>query len=287
MALESHDVAVGVFTSALKLRERALSVQETWLREFPRAYLIGGSHGDPKLRMLTLGHEVGEDYRSAHRKQFLGLLELYRLFPDAKWFFITGCDAFVFAPNLIELLSRFDHREELLVGGHCGLVHVGGEPLLYPSGGPGFALSRPLLAAVAPGIRGFIVEWETEHPELGSACDAALAYFVRRERGVRLSYAEGFYHRPPYRYPGNTYKDGEGRDVNRAVIDRPIAFHNLSIREMYLLQGGVWPRAPGFPAKTFDKLAFFLSRRLRTKAVVNTVCRLIFARGVTLQRKHG
>ena len=148
MQLAACDIAVGVFTSALNLRERALSVQRTWLRAFPKGYLIGGWCRDRELKMISLGEAVGEDYQSAHRKQFLGLLELFRRFPDAPWFFITGCDAFVFAENLAALLSAYDPAEELLVGGHCGLVEIGGESLLYPAGGPP---RRPGLGARAFG----------------------------------------------------------------------------------------------------------------------------------------
>jgi len=276
MPIIVDDIAVGVFTSALNLRERALSVQETWLKSFSKGYLIGGSHFDPGLRMIALGGGVGENYQSAHRKQFLGLLELLKLFPDASWFYLTGCDAFVFANNLASLLTRYDASLELLVGGHCGMVEVDGEPLVYPAGGPGFALSRPLAEALAPCIPDFVGEWEKRQPALSTACDAALAYLAKRERGVRVSFEEGFYYGPPYYYPRNTYKDGEGNDVNRAVIPNPIAFHNLSIREMYLLQGGTWPRSPRLIDKAFDKLSMILTRKMHSRSFVNRICRYIY-----------
>jgi len=276
--LSADDIAVGVFTSALKLRERALSAQETWLADFPKGFLIGGYHEDAGLRMIALGEGVGEDYRSAHRKQFLGLLELFRRFPEARWFYLTGCDAYVFADNLVELLAGFDDREELLVGGHCGLARVDGEDILYPAGGPGFALSRALVEALADRIPAFVEEWERDQPGWATACDLAIAWLAKRERGVSLSYAEGFYYGPPYYYPSNTYKDGEGRDVNREVIAKPIAFHNLSIREMYLLRGGTWPARPGLAGKAFDKLSLIATRRLGSRSLVNNACRLLFAR---------
>jgi hypothetical protein len=278
-AVTAADIAVGVFTSALNLRERALSVQETWLKAFPQAFLIGGSHFDAGLRMISLGPEIGEDYQSAHRKQFLGIVELYRRFPEAKWFFVTGCDAFVFAENLASLLSRYDYREELLVGGHCGEVEVDGVRLIYPSGGPGFALSRALVEALVPLIPAFVEEWEKRQGALRAACDAALAFLALRERGVRVSFAEGFYHRPPYRYPQNGYKDGEGRDVNRPVIERPIAFHNLSIREMYLLAAGHRLKRPRLLARSFDAISTRVTRGMQSKTIMNRLSRALFARG--------
>ena len=279
MSLGLDEIAVGVFTSALNLRERALSVQETWLKAFPKGYLIGGYHRDPGLKLIRLGEGVGEDYRSAHRKQFLGLLELRRRFPDAKWHYVTGCDAFVFAENLRGLLDGLDPERELLVGGHCGRVEVDGEAVLYPAGGPGFALSRALLDSLAGAIPAFVEEWERRPGGLATACDLAMAYLALRERGVRLTYAEGFYYGPPYYYPGNPYKDGAGMDVDRAPIAKPIAFHNLSIREMYLLDSGRLPERPRFIDRCFDKASRIASRRLGTKTLVNRASRALYGRG--------
>ncbi len=156
-SLSIDDIAVGVFTSARNLRERALSVQRTWLRYFPKGFLIGGSCHDSKLRMINLDDGVREDFHSVHRKQFLGLMELYGRFPAAKWFFITGCDAFIYPWNLVKLLEGFDPEKELFIGGHCGTRMVAGEALVFPSGGPGFALSGALVKTLLPAIPGFIL----------------------------------------------------------------------------------------------------------------------------------
>ncbi len=287
MRHEFDEIVVGVFTSALHLRERALSVQETWLRQFQHGYLIGGWHKDPKLRMIALGKDVGEDYKSAHRKQFLGLIELRRRHPSAKWFYMTGCDAFVFPANLCHLLSQFDASKQYLVGGHCGMVTVEGVPLVYPAGGPGFALSGTLVDAILPAIPAFIEEWENSYPDLATACDAALAFLVKRECGVSVSFEEGFYYGPPYYYPHNTYKDGDGRDVNRDVIAHPIAFHNLSIREMYLLESGRWPTKPGLAAKIYDWAARIATRKFGSKSLVNRLSRLLFRRKHHFGRGNG
>jgi hypothetical protein len=277
-ALRPEEIAVGVFTSALNLRERALSVQETWLRAFPNGFLLGGYYGDPALKMISLGQDVGEDYHSAHRKQFLGLLELLRRCPEAKWFFITGCDAFVLPQNLIELLGSYDWRTELFVGGHCGRVPVNGEQLVYPEGGPGFALSRPLVEAIAPVIPAFIVEWERDQPSWSSSCDVALAFLIKRERGMMVSYVEGFYSLPPYRYPGNPYRDGEGNVVDRALVAKPFAFHRLSIREMYRLEAGKRLRKPRLFSRAYDKMGNLFSRRLHSHSIVNRISRFLFLR---------
>ncbi len=273
--LSIEDIAVGVFTSALNLRERALSVQETWLRDFPNALLIGGWKSDPELRMVSLGPNVGEDYASAHEKQFLGLLELRKRFPGASWYFLTGCDAYVYADNLRALLAGFDPGMELLIGGHCGQTAIDGERLIFPAGGPGFALSGALVEALAPAIPAFIGGWPAEHPELAGACDVAMARLAKRERGVAVTFADGFYSCPPYRYPGNPYLDGIGNVIDRPVSARPVAFHALGIREMYLLRRGRVLRAPGPIARAYDIGFRFVARRFRTKSLVNRISRVL------------
>jgi hypothetical protein len=274
-ALSAADIAVGVFTSALNLRERALSVQNTWLGSFPNAYLIGGWFMDPGLRMVSLGEGVGEDYRSAHRKQFLGLLELRRRFPQSKWFFITGCDAYVFAENLAALLSEFDSRDELLIGGHCGEASVDGESLIFASGGPGFAVSSGLVDAIAGRIPDFVEEWAAR-PDLCEATDVAMAYLAKRERGVSVTFRDGFYFLPPYAYPGTSYLDGSGRRVDGPPVQRPIAYHSLTIREMYALARGEPLSRPGPIEFCFDILSKLLVRKMHTRAIVNRAARSLF-----------
>jgi hypothetical protein len=278
--LSVDDIAVLVFTSALYLHERALSVHNTWLRNFKKGYLIGGYYYDPKLKMIALGEDVGEDYQSATKKQFLGLIRLLDLFPEAKWFYITGCDAYVFADNLVQLLEPFDPARDYFIGGHCGEVYINNEKLIYPGGGPGFALSNALAHKIRNRIPAFVEEWERTQTTLKPACDVALAYLLKRDFDIHVTYREGFYYGHPYDYPRNTYKDGEGNDINKEVIDHPIVFHTLSIREMYILhkKGWLWPRT--YMDRAFDKLSLFLSRKLKTKRIVNFMAICIYGIGI-------
>ena len=266
------EISVGVFTSALNLRERALSVQRTWLRDFPSGFLLGGKHVDPGLRMLSCGADVGEGYRSALKKQFVGLGLLVERFPAARWFFITGCDAYVYARNLEALLAGYDPSLDWFIGGHCARVEVDGESILYPSGGPGFALSRPLALKVCERAEAFVAKWEGRSDGLRGACDVAMAVLVVRILGRAFTYQEGFYHCQPYRYPGNPYLDGEGATVDKAPTDTPIAFHSLSIREMYQLDCGDDLRRPGILLRAVDYVAKRAARIFRTRYVVNDLC---------------
>lgn len=270
------DIAVVVFTSTLNLRERALSVERTWLSAFKKGYLISGFHKDPELKAISLGPDVGEDYQSANKKQFYGLKAVFDRHPEAAWFFITGCDAFLFPENLLPLLSTYDPEQDWFIGGHCGQVLVNGESLVYPGGGPGFALSRALTRKLLPHVEAIVQEWEGSQTVLKPSCDVALAYYLRKLFGISVTFVEGFYHCPPYYYPQNTYKNGLGQDMNTFVIDKPLAFHSLSIREMYALKKRGRVEKPTLSDKVFDKISLWLTRRLKTKRIVNGLARFLY-----------
>lgn len=206
-SLQFDDIVVGIFTSALNLRERALSVQNTWMKSFSNAYLIGG---------------------------------------------------------------------------HCGSVPVSGENIIFPSGGPGFALSQGLVKSISTKIPDFITEWLELAPDYSGACDLAMAYLVKRERGINITYEEGFYHLPPYRYPENIYLDGSGNPIEKEIIQHPIAFHTLSIREMYILYSKRQLKKPGLFAKTYDKLSFLLTRKFKTRSLINKLSSRLFLKSTAL-----
>ena len=272
--LSADDIAVCVYTSALNLRERALSVQNTWLKDFKNGYLIGGWYHDPALKMISLVPSVGEDYNSAHKKQFMGLVELYQRCPEAKWFYITGCDAFLFSNNLVALLTEYDAATPIFIGGHCGSATIDGQELIYPSGGPGFALSISLVASLVEHIPEFISTWEKRSDGYASACDVALTYLVKMKSDINLTYRQGFYHNPPYRYPDNTFKNGYGEDVNENVVSKPIAFHTLSIREMYALRMGKRLEVENHFARLFDAIIKKFGRLFHTKKFINVMSKI-------------
>ena len=270
--LGKSDIAIGVFTSSLNLPARALSVQLTWLREFPFGFLIGGYHLDPTLKMISAGSGVGEDYQSATKKQFLGLKRLIERHPDSLWFYITGCDAFIFSENLIRTLSQFCPDKDYFIGGHCNKITVNETDLIYPSGGPGFALSRSLAMKIYPFLEEVCLDWESSQTIYKSACDAALAYYLRQNFDVSVSFVHGFYALPPYKYPGNSYLDGDGNKVNLPVLHEPIAFHYLSIREMYLLNDRGTVEAPTRLEALFDRFINVLAWKLKLKRFPNLLC---------------
>ncbi len=274
------NIVVLVFTSALNLHERALSVQNTWLKDFPNGYLIGGYFYDPSLKMISLGKDVGEDYLSATYKQFLGLKVMYERFPNSEWFFVTGCDAYVYSKNLCALLSKYDSQKDYYIGGHFGKRNVNNTDITFAFGGPGFALSASLLKKLLPHIDFILKDYTNYEIMKNGACDVTIAYYLLKLFGIEPTFEEGFYHCQPYKYPGVQYYNGNNELITQSPIDNPIAFHNLSIREMYLLrkegrkEGALKPKTP--ITFLFDKVCAFISKKLKTKRFVNTVCKFLF-----------
>ncbi len=270
------DIAVLVFTSALNLHERALSVQKTWLRNFPKGHLVGGYYYDPSLRIISLP-DVQEDYFSATPKQFLGLKALYEKYPDTKWFYILGCDGYVFYKPLCELLSKYDASKDYYIGGNFLKRNIENTDYFFPAGGPGFALSNPLVKKLIPYIERILAEIPSYHLfyEEG-ACDAAMGWFLLKYLNVKPVYAEGFYTVAPYKYPGDKYWNGSGEFVSEPVISNPIAFHTLTLREMYILSSGRIPKKRTFFDMVIDKISWYLSRKLKTKTLVNTIFEKVY-----------
>ena len=265
--LTKDDIVVLVFTSALNLHERALCCQNTWLRDFKYGYLIGGNVIDPDLKMISAGDFVGEDYASASDKQYYGLKKLYEMFPQKKWFFITGCDAYLFAENLTATLQEFDSDKDYFVGGDFFKASVCGTDFLMPRGGPGFALSRSLVKKIIDNLNTIMSKIKTFDPWLQSACDRTLCYFILTMFNVKATYADGFYTWPPHRYPEKFYGNEYGENVI-PVIEKPVAFHLLSIREMYILSSG--QKLSKKPVLLFfDKIQRFISFKFKTKSFFN------------------
>ncbi|KAK8108326.1 uncharacterized protein PG998_010339 [Apiospora kogelbergensis] len=63
--------------------------------------------------------------------------------PDAKWFVFVEGDTYLVWQNMLEWLSKFDHRQPHYLGKH---MYIG--DVLFGHGGSGFALSNPAMQKV-------------------------------------------------------------------------------------------------------------------------------------------
>ena len=78
-------------------------------------------------------------------------------FPDKKWVFFNDDDTFIFLPNLLRMLSKYDYNHDYYVGLYW-TPRIDMEwrevQIAYASGGAGYAISRHLLTRMAPVMRG-------------------------------------------------------------------------------------------------------------------------------------
>ncbi len=268
--LSVNDIVVLVFTSALNLHERALSCQNSWLQDFPFGYLVGGNCIDQNLKMISAGNFIGEDYASASDKQYYGLKKLYEMYPDKKWFYITGCDSYIFAENLVSALSKYNPSDDYYIGGDFSNHTILNSHCLMPKGGPGFALSISLVRKIIVRFDEIINAIKTFDNDLQKACDLTLCYFIEKWLGIEPVYLSGFYDWPPYSYPKDSYGGPDGKTLLEPVIEKPIAFHRLSIREMYILSSGRKLKKNELLI-IIDKVLKRISFKLKTKSIVNKI----------------
>lgn len=90
-------------------------------------------------------------------KNFPALLDLYRRYPKVPWVFFNDDDTYVFLPNLLRALSKYDPNRDYYIGLYW-TPRVDMEwkevQIAYASGGAGYALSRSMLRRLGPRMPG-------------------------------------------------------------------------------------------------------------------------------------
>lgn len=104
------DVVVGIYSGESLLHSRGAAVRDTWLASMPnvRMYtpttVAGFSKGFEERGMVP-------DFLDAHGAQvaqLYGLRDMYRTFPDKKWYYIVGCDTYVQMDYALRVLDNLD-----------------------------------------------------------------------------------------------------------------------------------------------------------------------------------
>ena len=91
---------------------------------------------------------AGNSYGSALFKQIFALEYMWKHAPDAKWFYVIGCDTYFIEAYLLSILDPYDADKPYFLGCCAGEYdlrrsHINGT-VYFPSGGPGMFLSRGL-----------------------------------------------------------------------------------------------------------------------------------------------
>lgn len=171
-----------------KYKDQILKINETWGKQ-------AGLHANVQL-LFFLGEEVvlegpqyihlkgvTNDYKSCSYKQFLGLKYIYEKC-KSKFVISVGSDTYINIPKLLKYISRYNHQENLYIGGHGCHRNILGTSVYFHSGGPGFVISWECLRLLYPKLEGIVDEWldicsRNNSSNLEGACDVIMAYHAQ------------------------------------------------------------------------------------------------------------
>ncbi|CAN1755482.1 hypothetical protein LINPERHAP1_LOCUS5741 [Linum perenne] len=120
---------------------------------------------------------------------FRSILDMYRVGDrDLRWFILCDDDTVFFVDNLIEVLGRYDHTKFHYIGGQSECFHSNAVfSFDMGFGGAGYALSYPLVEALAPTLDACVARYPNVYASdlMASSCLADI--------GVPLTVEKGFH----------------------------------------------------------------------------------------------
>lgn len=218
-----------------KYKAQLLKVCETWKQTAEKRgvkvyFFLGeeptGLVGDEYVHL----EGVANDYLSASLKQYLGIQYIVDREPDLDFIHVCGTDAYLFLDNMIDLVSQYDPKDNLAIGGHGDFYTINKEQVYFLSGAAGFLLSRGCCTLLYPYLSELFGEWvylysvqENPPPNFIAACDVGLSYFIQKKINTCILKRDDTFftcnHRGLPCHPGQ---------VNMGTV---VACHNLSLSE--------------------------------------------------------
>jgi hypothetical protein len=198
LAMSFNKIVLPVFGCATipRYKEEILKIKDTWGNLMDTS---GNEWNPSSVKILFfLGEEkvvdlqdenyiylpnVKNDYLSASYKQHLGLKYIYDNY-TCSYVLCCGTDTFINIPKLVNLLSEFNSKDYVYIGGHGDYRKIYNTPYFFHSGGPGFIISFPCLQKIYPYLENITDIWitickESNINELNTACDVAISYFLQ------------------------------------------------------------------------------------------------------------
>lgn len=139
---------------------------------------------------------VKNDYLSASYKQFLGLKYIKENY-NAEYILCCGTDTYINIPKLLLFINKFNHNENLYIGGHGCHRQIGDETYYFHSGGPGFIITKICLDKLYPLLINIMNDWiqvceKNNVLELIPSCDVAISYYLQRDVKVKIIKEDSF-----------------------------------------------------------------------------------------------
>lgn len=238
------NLAIGVVTS-VNLKERYNSCMNTWSKDFDNVFFFGGNIFDENLIQIK---EAGEDYHSHFLKQQLGFKYMYESNTNFDWYCMTSCDAMLFKDKTMIELSKFNHKEDLLLGQPCGnwidtpFLHEVGESTTDSfkalAGGGGFFVSNSLMKKCYDKIDEFNEFWTKTSGHNYPYSDVAFAYMVYKYFKIEVIHVPYILSQSPEHYE-DAISGGEGAKwyINfpiplKDALESPMSFHYIKPDKM-------------------------------------------------------
>jgi len=115
--LSPDDFVIGMYTGERIFYSRSSIVVDTWLHRFKYHYLYAVL-GEPSIpvqglvdKYNNLKPEYADSYVTAY-VQIWGLKDMYYKNPNAKWYYIVGCDTFLNSDYMMRALESFDPSKD-------------------------------------------------------------------------------------------------------------------------------------------------------------------------------
>jgi len=220
--VSTKDIAICVMTADC-LKHRYTAVMSTWGRDFENIFYFGGEKSKDKRLIPLKG--VNDDYDSAFYKEMFGLKYMYNICKDSKWYYVCGCDTFIYSENICKELEKYDSNKDFFIGGHSlqfrDLLkdeYKEGSPNTFPSGGSGFFISNSLLSKIYDKIDKFIIDWPVICKDFfislrPVACDVAISFLIWKYFNIYYTKIHGMYAGPP--------------SETKSIILKPLTFHYI------------------------------------------------------------
>lgn len=192
--MDEYDLIFCVFgcDSISKYKDEIHAINETWGKKcelYPNIkllFFLGEKITETSFTGPNYIHlnDVKDDYLSASYKQFLGLNYIYENY-KTKFVMCFGTDTYINIPILLLFIKKFNHNDNLYIGGHGSYTQINNKSVYFHSGGPGFILSYTCLHKIKPILPTIMNEWtrlcnEYKCTELIPACDVSIAYFLQK-----------------------------------------------------------------------------------------------------------
>lgn len=194
--MEEYDLIIVIYAcyTITKYKDQIIMLNNTWVKKcedyknIKVLYFLGEQKVDNFIDTQTTKYinlpGVSDDYLSATYKQFLGLKYVKENY-NAKFIITVGSDTYLNIPKLLLYINKFDHNENLYIGGHGCVREICSKKYYFHSGGPGFIITRGCLIKLYSILDNLTNDWinlcaMNNIEILTTACDVAISYYLQQ-----------------------------------------------------------------------------------------------------------